>query len=1036
MTDPTIFHMPRNRDAWPTIRGYVYQAELSIQRWLDLQPDEYLELECGEDIDKVQSAIPTTGKEQDRILEQVKHLEAASVTLHSPQVLAALANFYVHSRSNPSLSLRLRFTTNAKPGREQGSPFSRGVYGLDIWENIRQGTQLDLPFNVAVAYIRTLLQTGSKPDGGFPEEIWQQFQGFLAEASVEELHHFIRACEWSTNTAEAHILQPLIQQRLKNEYRVVDDRQSEELYARLFLYVFRLLSQRGRKVLTVADREQQLNMLTLSTSDHAMLELLKDMHCKLQERMSKLEERVDTQSLQQIQQEKHIAKIDQQIALLVRENGMGIDLTSFQNIPILASPPADDIMLPTTLDFVGRQKELDWLINTLKAKRISMVRGMGGIGKSTLAAVAIKHLRKNGDYPDGMIIIDCKDLANANEVMECILAKLNVHNYPIQMHEGLSNTRLLKKIIEGKNILILLDNIEPDLQLESLVPPLYELGASLLITARHPISSNILPREICYHLKALPLHEAMEVLSRAFGGKSVTELSSIEYDEVKKIVRCLDCHTFAVKLAGSHANDTGRELHALAEELKNLQYVVVLPDGENAKAVAKIFTRSLEKLPLDARRLFIALSGFSSLDMGRKSIIDLARSLTIREPEMVIDLLIRRSLLDPYNALSKNLMGDLERIRLHPLLSTIISLEFSKWTKEESDLIFSAICQYYLKYDAGKNLKVIDLDLENITHSLEWAYQNKKYRNVISLAISIHDNICTFRRDAYILKCIPLAIDSSKKIVVQEKDAQIVAIIEGMASLWMIYYASALKENQRLEEALTYAKDALSLAQKLQNPMGLGAAYEELGDIEKTLGHLDEALSHFNNALSYRQSADQQSAVIENILNLSAVLHQQGRNEEAIRSLHRALEICDKVESNERSIVLKVEGYLSLYEFVQIPEDKEEYAKRAIIQALNLSDEFAIQVYLKIAFNHLLSNNIIKAEECLTDSLRLSTKTTRNFVMIKIYIGLVIASYFQDKLKECKQYYEEILEIRKGITEEFPPEISFALNGLEQLIKT
>ena len=47
------FTTMRNRDAWATIRGYVYQVELTIDRWLTLQPEQVLELERGEDIDTV-----------------------------------------------------------------------------------------------------------------------------------------------------------------------------------------------------------------------------------------------------------------------------------------------------------------------------------------------------------------------------------------------------------------------------------------------------------------------------------------------------------------------------------------------------------------------------------------------------------------------------------------------------------------------------------------------------------------------------------------------------------------------------------------------------------------------------------------------------------------------------------------------------------------------------------------------------------------------------------------------------------------------
>ena len=40
-----------DRDAYATISGFVCQADLTILRWLNLQPGQALELESGEDID-------------------------------------------------------------------------------------------------------------------------------------------------------------------------------------------------------------------------------------------------------------------------------------------------------------------------------------------------------------------------------------------------------------------------------------------------------------------------------------------------------------------------------------------------------------------------------------------------------------------------------------------------------------------------------------------------------------------------------------------------------------------------------------------------------------------------------------------------------------------------------------------------------------------------------------------------------------------------------------------------------------------------
>lgn len=107
----------QDRDAWPAIRGYVYQVDRTILSWLKLNPGEALELECGEDIDKLAPALYPGGPDVQRTLEQVKCLDR-SITLRSQSTRDALCSYADHTRANPLLTLRFRFLTNTTPGEE------------------------------------------------------------------------------------------------------------------------------------------------------------------------------------------------------------------------------------------------------------------------------------------------------------------------------------------------------------------------------------------------------------------------------------------------------------------------------------------------------------------------------------------------------------------------------------------------------------------------------------------------------------------------------------------------------------------------------------------------------------------------------------------------------------------------------------------------------------------------------------------------------------------------------------------------------
>ncbi|MEK5115147.1 hypothetical protein [Bacillus sp. FSL R5-0677] len=93
------FRTIRDRDAWATIRGYVYQVDLTIDRWIDLKDNELLELERGEDIDIIIEAITNTNHERNRILEQIKHRDK-NITLRSSESIESIVSFYEHLQNN------------------------------------------------------------------------------------------------------------------------------------------------------------------------------------------------------------------------------------------------------------------------------------------------------------------------------------------------------------------------------------------------------------------------------------------------------------------------------------------------------------------------------------------------------------------------------------------------------------------------------------------------------------------------------------------------------------------------------------------------------------------------------------------------------------------------------------------------------------------------------------------------------------------------------------------------------------------------
>ena len=179
------------RDASSTIAGFLFQANLTILRWLELGESERLELECGEDIDTVQHG--STGSAESRLLEQIMARSGRSVTLRSEEALQALSNFCSHRKTNPTSTLKFRYVTTASSGVEQG--WERAESGIETWSGLRRGMYSDTARSDAVQAIRKLLKSCSRPQKG-SVDAWQALRQVLASDDESLLLEVILAFEW------------------------------------------------------------------------------------------------------------------------------------------------------------------------------------------------------------------------------------------------------------------------------------------------------------------------------------------------------------------------------------------------------------------------------------------------------------------------------------------------------------------------------------------------------------------------------------------------------------------------------------------------------------------------------------------------------------------------------------------------------------------------------------------------------------------------------------------------------------------------
>lgn len=235
--------LTRDRDAHAVIRGFVYQIDVTLERWLDLASDEVLLLEAGEDIDLVAGLFAGPDDAPVRTLEAVKNL-SGNITLRTSSAIEAIAAYIEHRANNPSAHLIFRFTTTAQATRERPSPFQAPA--IAVWEQVREGS---VERAAALDGIRELLAGVVRPSG-LAEATWTRFTEFWRNSTDEALLDLILGFSWSLAEPGAELRETQVREKLRG--RLGDD----EAYPFFFLHVCRVLATDGEKRLVRTDLER------------------------------------------------------------------------------------------------------------------------------------------------------------------------------------------------------------------------------------------------------------------------------------------------------------------------------------------------------------------------------------------------------------------------------------------------------------------------------------------------------------------------------------------------------------------------------------------------------------------------------------------------------------------------------------------------------------------------------------------------------------------------------------------------------------